>query len=227
MNAEALLKILVAENAKRRESRKWLLVTFAVGGALLLFLKVFAAIRNGESPDFGSLMPLLALCGAGAAFSTQHRKALTDMSQLATRESAGFLVEALVTTDEKDVREVCVAGLLKALPLVENANDFDDYQRGLFYRLFSTAYSPDLVAVALESAKKVSGAEGISALEKFYRTANANKDPIWQRLGNRAQQILPDIRIREARRIIEARLGETGAAFDREATRADESIHTQ
>ncbi len=216
-----LLEILAKENATRRNGRLALKWSMGVGVSFLLLLMLFLWMRSGKTPDFGSLAPLLAIVGAGAAFSSVHKQALKRISEFQTKESAGYLLEAYITSEERDVREVCLAALPGALVAVTESSDLDAYQRGLLYKLFATSRPKELVAAALECSERIAGPEAIESIEKFRTSVAKHKDPAWQRLGERALQILPTIRMRTAREIIEARIRRVQVQVEDETARIE------
>ncbi len=216
-----LLDILSKENATRRSNRLALNWLLGVGGGILALLMLASWLRDGKTPDFGSLVPLIALLGAGAAFTSVHKQALKRISEIQTKESAGYLLEAYLTSEERDIREVCLAALPGALASVEESSDLDPYQRGLLYKLLSTKQPKQLVAAALQCSEQIAGPEAIDALEKFRLAASKHKDATWQRLGNHALEVLPTIRMRTAREIIESRVRSTQERYDVEVDRLD------
>jgi hypothetical protein len=117
----------------------------------------------------------------------------------------GFLIEAYGTTSEKDIAEVCERALLKALPLVESEDDFDDFQRGLLYRSLKKTNSPDLAEAILDVVHRIGGSEAIPFLEDFRTVTGRRKGTDWERLSTRSLSVLPDLRMRVARAIIEQR----------------------
>lgn len=216
---EEAMEVLAEENRKRRANRKMLTQLLAgIGGALVVLVGL-VWILKGDPPELTSMASLFCLFGAASAFTATHKAALKRVGELATKETAGYFLEALSTTGERDVIEVCEEALPVALSQVELPEDLDDYQRGLLYKLLSTSRKPEVAAAALECGGRIAGVEAILAYEKFHESASRHKDAQWQRLGARALQLLPDIRMRAARKIIEQKLGAAEAATEQEVER--------
>ena len=215
-----LLATLATENKKRRENIRTFNWFFGilVGAVVLLQLALWF---SGKSPsDFTSYSSLFVLIGAGAAFTGTHKAALRRLEELAIPESAGFLVEAYATSLERDVTEVSERALLKALPLVNDAESFDDYQRGLLYKSLKKTKSADLAEAILDVTRRIGGSEAIPYLEEFRGIAAKRKGAEWERLSNRALGALPDLRLRVARAIIEQKVRE-----DQERSSAEQELH--
>ena len=205
---QEIMDTLAIESAKRRVKQQGLMTVFLGVMIGLAFLMIFFAKKH-QGPDLSSIVPILiAVMGSGVAFTSSHKAALKEASRLATREAAGFLLEAYVSSEEKEVTAICRAALPESLSLVQSPDDFDDFQRGLLNKVMVARYPIQVVAAAVECAGRISGAEAIPALEKIHFAALKKKQPEWQRLGNRALQVLPDVRMRVARKIIEKRVGE-------------------
>lgn len=200
------MKTLAEENRKRRHNRQTVLWIGLVGGAFLLLAEIWFAIRDRKAPDLGGLAGPFVLLTATAAFTRPHKDALKQVEAWANRESAGFLLEAYATTDEKDVREVGTRALPIALAEIDSADDLDDYQRGLLYRVVSTRNDVPVVSAAIACIRRTAGPEAIPYLEAFHRKTERHRKAEWQRLGQQALMVLPEIRIRTARRIIERKL---------------------
>lgn len=201
-----VIRTLADENQKRRSTR--LVINWIFGGGIVLLLVLYGLnyLKSGQVPDWSGIAPFLALVGAGAAFSATHKDALKKASQFANKESAGFLLEAYSTTDERDIREVCLTALPGSLDDIDSADNLDAYQRSLLYKILNAKSPKVLVAAALRCIHRTSGKEAIPYLEQFKTAAQKHKDPEWNKLGGRALEALPDVRIRVARELIERRI---------------------
>ncbi len=219
-----LLVVLAKENAARRKNRFWIPAIFGGGVLILLILNLIQWIARGEPMEFESYLPMLALLGIGAAFTTTHKDALKRISEIANRESAGYLLEAYATADERDVKEVCRTALPSALAQVTEADDLDNYQRGLLNKLLSVREPQEIAGEALNCVGRIAGPESIKALEDFQASASKHKDASWERLGSQALMVLPDIRIRTARQIIDRKLSESQVSSEEEAVRLQQSV---
>jgi hypothetical protein len=213
------LATLAKENEQRRQTRRVLVWTIGIGVAVLLVLKLISWYRSGTLKDIWDLAPLLALMGAGAAFTSQHRNALETVARLATRETAGYIIEAYATTEERDIRKLCESALPQALSQVESPDDIDDYQRNLLYKLLRGKAPLPVHAAAVECVGRIAGAEALPAIESFVATNKNHAEVERSRLADRAFQILPDVRIRAARRIITERSTASDSAATVEADR--------
>lgn len=206
--AEEALSVLIEENRKRRYNRKVLAWTFGGGFALLIGLHLILWLVKGKAPDdIASMASMMGLIGAAAAFTPRHKAALRAAERFEDPRLVGFLLEARHTADAKDTLEACEAGLMRSLPKLEDPEMLDPYQRNLLYRLLNAKKSPALVELGLEAAVRTAGSEAIPALERFRTEAEKSENGEMRRLGARALQILPDLRIRKARAIIEERVG--------------------
>ena len=203
-----VLSVLADENKKRRQSRNALNWCIGVGFGILALAQIVLWIKGRGMLDFQSLSSIFVVFGAGAAFTGMHRAALQRTEELATPESAGFLIEAYATSEEKDVKEVCERALIKALPLVESADTFDDYQRGLLYKTLRRTKNLELAEAIIDVARRIGGREAIPYLEDFRTSAEKRKGAGWERISLKALSSLPDLRVRVARAIIEQRVRE-------------------
>lgn len=203
-----ILEVLAQETARHRKTRETTHAIIYGSLAGIVFLYVLLWVINKSSADLTSLAGLVGLIGSGAALTNKHKEALKEAGKLGTKEAAGPLLEAYVDSDEKSVIEITRAALPQALAQVDSADDFDAYQRGRLNKLLTPRYPITVVAAAVECMGRVSGLEAIPALEKFQVEASKDKRPEWQRLGQRALQILPDVRMRWAREIIDRKLSE-------------------
>lgn len=208
------LTVLAEENAKRRKNRQVINSILVWTSVFFLLAWSFIWFTRRELPDIAGMAAMLALIGSAAGFTARHKTALSQMREFANRESAGYLLEAYATSPEKDIREIGEQALPLALSRVESPEDLDDYQCGLLYKQLNFQNPPPLVAAALECIGLIAGKESIPLLEKFHQDAILKPDPEWQRLGHRALQLLPDVRIRVARVIIEKRTVEIESATE-------------
>jgi len=208
LTPEEVIETLAKETARHRKAKKTTqnILLGCMGGIAFLYILLWIATK--KAPDFTSFAGLTGLIGSGAALTGNHKAVLKEAGKLASREAAGPLLEAYVESEEKSVIEVCREALPKALDKVNSPEDFDPYQRGLLNKVLNLRYPIAVVASAVECMGRVSGVEVIPALERFQSDAVKDKRPEWQRLGQRALQILPDVRIRVAREIIDRKLSE-------------------
>jgi hypothetical protein len=217
---EELLQILAAENETRRRNRKLLFSCLVGGAALLIGLQLISWLIKGKAPDdFGSVLSLAALIGAGMSFTGRHQAALRSAQRMADPRLAGFLVEAYATNGEKPIEQAAREGLLRSLPMLDDPEMLDPYQRGLLYKIPGPRADKELTSAALGAIGRVAGPEAIPYLERFRAQTEGNKDPERRRLADLALQILPDVRIRAARAIIERRAQESRAEIKSETER--------
>ncbi len=219
---EEVLRVLAAENKKRRDNRTGINWCLGIAIGVLLVAQAILLIRGRGFMDYSTFFSLIVLFGCGVAFSNTHKAALERMEELATRESVGFLIEAYATTSERDITEVCERALLKALPLVESEDDFDGYQLGLLYGSLRKTNSLPLAEGILDATQRIGGSEAIPYLEEFRASASKRKEQGWDRLATKSIGVLPDLRVRVARAIIERRLEES-EAYSSAVRQLDES----
>lgn len=217
--AEEALRVLAEENAKRRKGRNVLVWSLGIGLAVLTILVLAVWIWKGRPPDLTSLSSLLVLGGAAASFTASHRAALKAASQFEDPRLVGFLLEARISSEEKDIIEATEAGLAKSLPLLDEPELLDPYQRHLLHRFLNHTQSKDLARLTLGAIKRVSGSEAIPTLEAFREAKSKAKDAEWQRIGEAALLVLPDVRLRVARKIIESRSEAVKAEADEQQLR--------
>lgn len=208
LTATEIIDILAKETARHRQTKKVTqgIMLGCMGAIAFLYLLLW--IVKKSAPDFTTFAGLTGLIGSGAALSGTHKAALKEAAKLGSRQAAGPLVEAYVESQERSVIEVCREALPQALAAVESAEDFDPYQRGQLSKLLNVRYPIAVVSAAVECMGRVSGKEVIPTLERFQAEAVKDKRPDWQRLGQRALQILPDVRMRVAREIIDRKMSE-------------------
>ena len=217
--AEDALRVLAEENAKRRKGRNALVWSLGIGLSVLAILILAVWIWKGRPPDLTSLTSLLVLGGAAASFTASHRAALTASAQFEDPRLVGFLLEARITSEEKDINEATEAGLAKSLPLLDDPELLDPYQRHLLHRFLNQTQNKELARLTLGAIKRVSGKEAIPTLEAFREAKSKAKDPEWQRIGEAALLVLPDVRLRAARKIIESRSEEAKAEAEEQHIR--------
>lgn len=219
LSPEEILSVLADENRKRRQGRTALYSTLTLGFGILTLLYLALWITKGQGPDVTTFFSLAGLLGIGVAVSGRHKQALQSASKLARPEFVGYLAEAYATSDEKDVYEPAREGLILALPLLQDAEMLDAKQRGYLYGQLGTHRPIRLVREVLGAIHRVAGAEALPYLERFHLSAGKHQDAEWRRLGERALQILPDVRIRVARGIIESKSSEATGAIQVDAER--------
>lgn len=204
--AGTILAVLIEENRKRREGRKWLFWLLGGGTVVLLILMLINFLVSGRRPeDISSLASLVAMIGVSAAFTSSHRAALESAKKLADPRFAGYFAEALSTAQERDVKEICTLGLLNSLPLVQNAAEIEDSQLGYLYRLVKPTQEPKLLFEVLEAIRRVGGSEGVAPLEIFRDHMAKSSAVDAQSLHDLTSMVLAEIKLRTARKIIESR----------------------
>jgi len=194
------------KNRRIRNILAWVAVVYglSVVGLLLISLLVDHHLPHAM-PNTG--MPLIMLC----VFTALMRQAWKKAAEVGDVRCIGYLLEGMRDTDKGVVQSIRDA-LIKLLPQLtpENADEvLDAHQRMLLYKSITTSKSPALVKELLQAIHRVAGKEAIPFLESF-REAKHPKNSEWEKASDYALQILPDIRIRAAKEIIDKKVAEAG-----------------
>jgi len=206
VNYESVLAVLKDESEKRqRQTRK--IRQFILGLIVLQALVIIGLLIRGrfEFTDLTSIvMPLILIGGISAGFSPRAKNALIAALPESDPRMIGFLCEALGSGDADLValaRERLEPLLLESQP--SSATLTPDQQSALATSLITA--SENFQLAALTGLARIGNKEAILTLEQYA----ANKSP---KVAALAQRLLPDLRMRLARGIIDAEIARGAVA---------------
>lgn len=223
-DAQQVLDALEQEGKKYRARRKWRLWLACGWGLTLLLLLALNKFFDVQVPGYVEFIVNLALPCLGYT-SLSHRWALKKAARNGDKETAPFLLEALVMPD-KEIRKAAQWSLTKSLPTLtdDDQSIFDPYQRGILYRqlgaLVTSRFGPNgppFIEAVLNAIHRTGGAEAVPYIEDFEQRAR-RRGGAWRKLADHALLVLPDLRMRAAKQIIDKKVDEvtTSSEFDRE-----------
>lgn len=152
-----------------------------------------------------NLLIFLLIGTVGAGFRPAHREAVKQLAERADPEVSAYLCE-LLDTEEAEMAQLVQETLLTALPRVreEDAPCFSDEQRREMTAYLVTTKNAPLAEAIVSCLGRIGTQKEIEPLEALRKITNGNlnADQI-QRLENRIPMALADIRMREAKILID------------------------
>jgi hypothetical protein len=221
MDFESVLAVLRTESEKRRRQTR--IIQRCVAGLFVLqiVLSIVLAIRGKfEITDLATiLMPLILIGGISAGFSPQAKNALIAALPESDPRLIGFLCEALASGDA-DLVALARERLetLFTLPNLESAVLTAHQQSALTASMVTATESFQLAA--LSGLARVGNKEAILTLEQYA----AHKSP---KVAAQAQKLVPDLRMRVAKGIIETELLRSRPIMASQPEAQPESISTK
>jgi len=216
-----VLAVLRQESEKRR--RRTRIIRGCVMGLIgfQLTTAIFLAFRGKfEFTDLATtLLPLILIGGIAAGFSPQEKNALVAALPESDPRLIGYLCEALGSGDA-DLVAVARERLetLFAMPNLEYEGLSAEQQAALTLSMVTAPESFQLVA--LTGLARVGNKEAILTLEQY----SADKSP---KVAAEALRLVPDLRMRLARGIIDGELRRTQPRVESQRETDSESISTK
>jgi len=221
MDFESVLAVLRTESEKRRRQTR--IIQRCVAGLVVLqiVLSIVLAIRGKfEITDLATiLMPLILIGGISAGFSPQAKNALIAALPESDPRLIGYLCEALGSGDA-DLVALARERLetLFTLPNLEYEGLSAEQQAALTLSMVTAPESFQLAA--LTGLARVGNKEAILTLEQYA----AHKSP---KVSAEALRLVPDLRMRLARGIIDGELRRTQPRVESQREIDSESISTK
>jgi len=197
---ESVLTVLKDESEKRRRQTR-MIRRFVLGLIVLQFLVIVGLLIRGrfEFTDLTSIvMPLILIGGISAGFSPRAKNALIAALPESDPRLIGYLCEALGSGDA-DLVALARERLetLFVMPHLEYEGLTTDQQAALTTNMVTAPESFQLAALA--GLARVGNKEAILTLEQYA----THKSP---RVAAQALRLVPDLRMRVARGIIQTEL---------------------
>jgi hypothetical protein len=202
---ESVLAVLKDESEKRRRQTR-MIRGFVLGVIVLQFLVIVGLLIRGrfEFTDLANiLLPLILIGGISAGFSPRAKNALIAALPESDPRLIGYLCEALGSGDA-DLVALARERLetLFVMPHLEYEGLTSDQQAALTTSMVTAPESFQLAALA--GLARVGNKEAILTLEQYA----THKSP---RVADQALRLVPDLRMRVARGIIQTELARTQA----------------
>lgn len=221
MDFESVLAVLRTESEKRRRQTR--MIRGFVAGLFIfqIVLSIVLAIRGKfEVTDILTILsPLLLIGGISAGFSPKAKAALVEALPAQDPRIVGFLCEALASGDPDLV--ALARERLEALFLMTEIDGEGltvDQQAALTTSMLTAPESFQLAA--LTGLARVGNKEAILTLEEYA----AHKSP---KVAAQALKLVPGLRMRLARGIIEGELARSQPKVGSEPATDPESASTQ
>ncbi len=226
---DEILSVIRFSSARLRRLKWFVAVLFMLYGSAVLGILVVGLVVQRQSlhevvrafPNQPFPIAILFI------LIVLHRQAVQRAAEIGDVRCVGYLLEGLRETD-RDVVNAARAALIRLLPQLgpENADLLSPYQRPLLYRCLSPSQPPELVREALRAINAVAGKEAIPYIEAF-REDKRLQGPEWEKLSSLALQVLPDLRMRLARDIIERKTAEAQVLQERAESGLRSSTHPE
>jgi hypothetical protein len=213
-NDQDIVDILQEESVARarrikRAKTVWICVT-----SFMLVMVVLMIIFHGDFNNFSGIYGVFGVSGAAAAATGRHKMAARAASKLSDKRVASSLID-LLDTQDKGIRELLEEGLSKTLPLFEQ-EDYDalsDEQKSKLFKSLAKTQNMNYAVGAMGLLRRNAGTNAIPTLE----TVAEGKSALRKKDGARAQSLasmaLADIRMRAAKKTIDARVQQLGGSL--------------
>ena len=198
-----LLQVIEHEEARRKNQRTKVLVSFAIVVAILTLFS-----KHVGHFDFTSWIGVIfAFSGIASAISARQRQAAVELAQFDDISLTGTLIEQLQTTDKPTLAAIQKA-LTKLLLKFEDQDSHllsKDQIGTLLQRLKINNPVPNVEVTLqfrlaiLKAMKRVANQQALPAIEAIARGGDAGK--YYPELVLAAEEALPEIRARVARLI--------------------------
>ncbi len=203
---EQLFAELRKEADQRNKQRKMVL-SCAVGVMCVVVVAfILNLVTTGKgSPNLTTMSPILiSLIVVTTVYSQRHKSLVAELAARKDPRILGDLLEASESTDN-EVLKLAESALPDILPIwLEGDQELSPEDRSRLYKLLDTGRPVELVESVMSAMQQIGGLESVSYLENFKRKTENHKMTRWQRLSTRALEVLADVRMREAKRIIDA-----------------------
>jgi hypothetical protein len=199
-----LLRAEAEKHQKRSRKLKWIVGSIA-SICLIAWVTVVATTGHG-APDLVTPLPILIFGSIAAmAYSPKHKGLVAELAARRDPRIVSHLLEAAYA-QEPDVRKLAEAALpdILGIWLSGDYQTLEPTHRSLLYRLLDTSRPVEVAEAALIATRSTGGPEALSYLESFQSKVEKHRITRWQRLSGKALETMADVRMREARRIIDA-----------------------
>jgi len=218
---EDVVTILQQENAKRRHRQKVsriVLVGFVSSYVvLLLLMKVF----HGDLNDISGMSGLFGVVGASVGLTGRHKMAARAAAKLKDKRALGSLIEILGTSEDKGLRSLAEDAVAEMLPLLEEDDyaDLDQTQKEQLAKALFRAKKLNFAVAILGVFRRFADIDMIPYIESFTAGKTALNKKDFDRASSLAHMTLADIRMRGAKKQIDARVQEIGGTLPEVASR--------
>lgn len=174
--------------------------------AVVLVALVMNVITTGKGlPNLTTLLPIFtSLIVVTTVYSQKHKSLVAEIAARKDPRILGELLEATESGDEEH-RKLAESTLPDILGVwLSGENELEPAHRGLLYKLLDDKRPVELVEACLIAVRTVGGAEAVPYLESLQRRTEKHKITRWQRVSTKCLETLVDVRMREAKRIIDA-----------------------
>lgn len=201
-----LFDLLRAEAEKRRKRtlvmQRALLAIAIVGFGT--WLTVVLTTGRGMPDMIILIVVFLFAALAVTQYSPKHKELVTALLARKDPRIVGDLIEATYARED-DVRNMATAALPEMLGtwLSSPSQDLEPAQWGMLYGLLDVQRPIELVEAVLIVTRSLGGQESVRYLEAFAKRVKDHKETRWQRLSPKSYETMADVRMREARRIID------------------------
>lgn len=203
---EKLFEELRHEASERKRISKMLVSGAAGVMAVVLVVFIVGVFTTGKgAPNLTTLLPIFtSLIVLTTVYSQKHKSLVAEIAARKDPRILGHLLEAAHAGDE-EIKKLAESSLPDILGVwLSGENELEPEHRGLLYKLLDEKRPLELVEACLIAVRAIGGLEAVPYLESLQRRTQQHKVTRWQRVSTKCLETLADVRIREARRIIDA-----------------------
>lgn len=193
--------------ASERKKRSKMVTSVAIGVmSVVIIALILNLITSGKGlPNLTTMVPIFtSLIVVTTIYSQRHKSLVAEIAARKDPRILGELLEAAHSTDEEH-RKLAESALPDILGVwLSGENELEPEHRGLLYKLLDEKRPVELVEACLIAVRAIGGAEAVPYLESLQKRTERHKITRWQRASTKCLETLADVRIREAKRIIDA-----------------------
>lgn len=193
--------------ASERKKRSKMVISGAIGVmAVVSIAFILNLLTTGRGlPNFTTIVPIFAsLIVVTTVYSQRHKSLVAEIAARKDPRILGELLEAAHSTDEEH-RKLAESALPDILGVwLSGEHELEPEHRGYLYKLLDDKRPVELVEAVLIAVRALGGKEAVPALESLKKRTESHKVTRWQRLSTKCLEALADVRMREAKRIIDA-----------------------